>query len=352
MKKWLFVLCCLLVIAVVAIVVIMRNNDSAIDSLNKDLYESRTKISSLEEKAAENEKQIQDLDAQVVNLTAERDKLTEDNGKLTESLENVNRNLSSSQQKLQGVLYILTDGAQGAIDSILSPYVKIFRDAGLDSPYFDAVGHVTEHRLMNAADEEVFGVWDKATLGEFATGVYAVRNLSGTPAEAVAAVLDAEKAWLESRQPAEEPAAEEPAAEEPAVEEPAAEEPAAEELAAEEPAAEEPAAEEPAAEEPAAEEPAAEEPAAEEPAAEEPAAEEPAAGEPAAEEPAAEEPAAEEPVVEDETTVLTRERLLALCRVVCDESSQVFPEIVFPESNDTDANRGDLAIVLTALDRK
>ena len=326
MKKWLFVLCCLLVIAVVAIVVIMRNNDSAIDSLNKDLYESRTKISSLEEKAAENEKQIQDLDAQVVNLTAERDKLTEDNGRLaedngrlTESLENVNRNLSSSQQKLQGVLYILTDGAQGAIDSILSQYVKIFRDAGLDSPYFDAVGHAAEHKLMAPREEDVFGVWEKATLGEFASGVYAVKNLAGTPAEAAAAVLEAEKAWLAAQAPAEEPATEEPAAEEPAAEEPAAEEPAVEEPAAEEPAAEEPAADEPAAEEPAAEEPAAEEPVAEEPA-------------------------------DDENTVLTRERLLALCQAICHENGQALPEIVFPESEESDANRGDLAIALTALD--
>ena len=352
MKKWIFVLCCLLAVAVVAIVVIMRNNDSAIDSLNKDLYESRTKINSLEEKAAENEKQIQNLDAQVVDLTAERDRLTADNGRLTESLESVNRNLSSSQQKLQGVLYILTDGEQGTIEGILSPFMKIFQDVGLDNPYFDAVSHVTEHKLMNPREEERFGVDEKATLGEFAEGLYAIRNQTGTQADAVKALLNTERAWLEAQESeATLEAAENPDAE-PSTEEPAAEEPAAEEPAAEEPAAEEPAVEEPAADEPPADEPAAEEPAVEEPAAEEPVAEEPVAEE-VPEAPAVEEPQVEQAAeaTEDGTSVLTRERLLSLCKAVCRENNWTLPEIVFPESEETAANRGDLAIALALLDR-
>ncbi len=397
MKKWIICLCCLLLTAVIAIFVILQNNNTRVDELNKELYESRTEISSLKEKAAEDEKRIQELDTWVGDLTAERDQLATDKGELEESIENMNRNLTSSQQKLQGVLYILTDGVQGNIESVLSPYMKIFRDVGLESPYFDAVSHVIEHKLMSAREEELFSVDEKATLGEMAEGLYIMKHLTGTRTDATNALLNTEKTWLSSQQPAEEtpaeeeapaeeseevadasteepaaeepaaeepaaeePAAEEPAAEEPAAEEPVAEEPAAEEPAAEEPAAEEPAAEEPAAEEPAAEEPAAEESAAEEPAAEEPAAEESAAEEPAAEEPAAEEPAAEEPaaetapaeeVADDESTVLTRERLLALCKAVCYENGWAEPEIALPESGETEANRGDLAIVLAMLDQ-
>ena len=381
MKKWVFFLCCLLVIAVVAFVIITRNNNSTIDSLNKDLFESRTKINDLEGQAAENEKKIQELDNQVKDLLTGRDQLVADNGRLTESLDTMTHNLSSSQQKLQGILYILTDGEQGAFDGVLSPFMKIYGDAGLDSPYFAAVDHVTEHKLMAPVGEETFGAAEKATLGEFALGWAAIRNLPGEEQEALDALLNAEKTWLSAQAPAEaaategpaaeatapeEPAAEVPATEEPAAEAAVTEEPQAEEAATEEPAAEEPAAEETVTEEPAAEAaateaPAAEETPAEDPAAEaavteEPAAEETPTEEPAAEaavteEPQAEEPVTEEPAAEDGTIILTRERLVNLCKAVCFESDLAYPEIVLPESTETDANRGDLAIALTALDQ-
>ena len=393
MKKWLIALCCVLVAAAIAIVTILNNSNSRIDTLNQDLGNIQAEYNTLKEKNEKDEQTIQDLNHQVAELTTEKDRLTAENGQLNETLEGLNRNLSSSQQKLQGVMYILTDGAQGNIESILSPYIKIFGDVGVNSPYFDAVDYVNKHKLMAPMEEEVFGVAEKATLGEMAEGLYLIQGKTGTRAEAVTALLQAEKAWLAAQAPIEaaEPSAEE--ATEPATEEdaaPAAEDaaapaaeaeaaPAAEDAAA--PAAEAEAA--PAAEEAAAPEteaeaaPAAEAAAAPEteaeatPAAEEatapvteaeaePAAED--AAEPAAEtkaEPAAEEaaePAAEpvaeetaEEAIEDETLILTRERILSLCGAVCAEAGKELPEISFPAAGAEEATRGDLAIALAAM---
>ncbi len=391
MKKWLIALCCIVLAGAVAFVTVVNNKQGQIDTLNKDLSDVQAENNILKEQGEKDAQAIADLNKQVETLTAERDTLTEENGKLTETLDGMNRNLTASQQKMQGILYIMTDGAQGSIDSVLSPYVKIYADVGVDSPYFDAVDYATVKELMEARGEETFGAAEPATLGEMADGLYRIQGKTGTQEEAVAALLETEKAWIAAQTPVTEdlPAAEEaPAAEEPtaetsaeeasAEEAPAAEEPAEEAPAAEEPAAEAPAAEEPAAEAPAEEASAAEEPAeeaateetaaevpaaeapaeeasaaeapAEEPAAEAPAAEEaPAEDAPAAEEMPAEETAAEVPA-EDGTTILTRERLTALCRAVCGSEKEV-PAIVFPEQEAEEATRGDLAMVLQALDQ-
>ena len=405
MKKWLIALCCVLIAGVVASVTLLNNRNGQIDTLNKDLGDIQAEYNSLKEKSENDEKTIADLNQQVENLTAENGQLTAANGRLNETLETLNRNLSSSQEKLQGVMYILTDGAQGSIDSLLSPYLKIFEDAPLDSPYFEAVNYVCEHQLMNPLGEEVFGVTEKATLGELADGLYRLQGKTGGQEEAVSALLSAEQAWLAAQSPAEDAA---PAADAPAEETEAApaaeEEPAAaeEEAAAEEapvPAAEaaaetapEAAAESPAeasepetetAEETATEEAPAPEGEAETPdveseavtaaeaEAEAPAAEtedaekaeaapaeEPAepetaeAGEEAAEADTTAETAAEPgeaAPAEDAALSLTRTRLLTLCQAFCAEAGKDCPEIVFPESGAAEALRGDLAMALLKL---
>ena len=122
LKKWLIALCCVLVAAAIAIVTILNNSNSRIDTLNQDLGNIQAEYNTLKEKNEKDEQTIQDLNHQVTELTTEKDRLTAENGQLNETLEGLNRNLSSSQQKLQGVMYILTDGAQGNIESILSPY--------------------------------------------------------------------------------------------------------------------------------------------------------------------------------------------------------------------------------------
>ncbi len=371
MKKWLVFLSCLLIIAVIAIAVILNNNNDRINTLNQDLYNSRTEVNTLKEKSEEDKVTIEDLHQQIEtlnadkstliaeneNLNAENVSLTAEKDALNASMESLSTHLSSSQQKLQGVLYILTDGEQGNIEGVLAPFIKIYQDVSLENPYFDAVNHVSDLKLMLPREEEVFGVDEKATLGELAEGYYAISKLQGTRTEAAADLLQQEKTWLAAKAenagtPADEAdvtetgAAAEPAAEEPAeaAAEPEAEEP---EEAAAEPAAEEPAetAAEPAAEEPAE---AAAEPAAEEPAeaADEPTAEEPAEAEA---EPAAEEPEAAAEPEEDENLILTRERLLSFCEAICYAKEWEMPEIVFPESDEPEANRGDLAIVLMKL---
>ncbi|MBR2823328.1 MAG: hypothetical protein IKE24_06570 [Clostridia bacterium] len=420
MKKWLIALCCIVLAGAVAFVTVVNNKQGQIDTLNKDLSDVQAENNTLKEKGEQDAKTIQDLNQQVEALTAEKDVLTAENGQLTENLEGLTRNLSASQQKMQGILYIMTDGAQGSIESVLSPYMKIYADVAVDSPYFEAVDYVVEHQLMDAQDDENFGAAEAATLGEMAEGLFRMQGLSGTREEAAANLLETEKAYLAAMTPAEEnavdgtaeetPAAEEAAVEETVVEAPAAEETVAEEAAAEAPTAEAPAeeavAEEAAAEAPTAEAPAAETPAeeapaaadetvAEEAAAEAPTAETPAAEAPAeeaaaeeaaavaetaaeattaeeaaAEAPAAEAPTAEEAVaeeatveapaeaaeavaeeapVEDSSTVLTRERILALCKAFCGD--QEMPEILFPETEATEATRGDLAILLKTLDQ-
>ena len=207
----------------------------------------------------------------------------------------------------------------------------------LENPYFDAVNHVSDLELMLPREEEVFGVDEKATLGELAEGYYAISKLQGTRTEAAADLLQQEKTWLAAKAekagtPEDEADVTETGAAEEAAAEPAAEEPAE---AAAEPAAEEPAE--------AAAEPAAEEPAE---AAAEPTAEEPAEAEA---EPAAEEPEAAAEPEEDENLILTRERLLSFCEAICYAKEWEMPEIVFPESDEPEANRGDLAIVLMKL---
>ena len=204
MKKWIIALCCALIAAVIGIVAVLNNSNARIDTLNQDLHDRETEISNLEEKAAEDEKTIQDLTLQVEGLASEKDALAAENGRLTESIETMSQNLSSSQQKLQGVLYILTDGEQGNIEGVLTPFMKIFQDVSLDSPYFSAVDYVTEHKLMSAQEEEVFGVDAPATLGEMADSVYVLKNLTGTRSDAVASLLLTEKAWIGAQAEAEE----------------------------------------------------------------------------------------------------------------------------------------------------
>ncbi|MBQ8074151.1 MAG: hypothetical protein IJ231_10365 [Clostridia bacterium] len=403
MKKWLIALCCVLIAGVVASVTLLNNRNGQIDTLNKDLGDIQAEYNSLKEKSENDEKTIADLNQQVENLTAENGQLTAANGQLNETLETLNRNLSSSQEKLQGVMYILTDGAQGSIDSLLSPYLKIFEDAPLDSPYFEAVNYVCEHQLMNPLGEAVFGVTEKATLGELADGLYRLGGKTGGQEEAVSALLSAEQAWLAAQSPAEDaaPAADAPAEETEAApaaeEEPAAaEKEAAKEEAptpADEAAAEtapEAAAESPAeasepetetAEETATEEAPAPEGGAETPdvesevvtaaEAEAPAAEaedaekaeaapaeEPAepetaeAGEEVAEADTPAETAAdsgEAAPAEDAATILTRTRLLTLCQAFCAEAGKDCPEILLPESGGEEALRGDLAMALLKL---
>ena len=368
MKKWLIALCCVLVAGAIAFITVVNGKNSSLDALNRDLTEIQAEVNSLKEKNEESEKTIEGLNRQVADLSSEKEQLTE-------TLEGLNRNLSSSQQKLQSVMYILTDGAQGSIDSVLSPYMKIYEDVKPESPYFESVAYAADRGLMAPVAEEVFGVSEKVLLGELAEGLWALEGKSGTRAEAAADLLAAEKALNPAPAP-EAPAAEEAPAEQPAepeaAEAPAAEEPAeeaaaeagaeaAEETAAAEQPAEAGAAEEAAEETAAAELPAeaeAAEQAAEGTAAAEQPAEEAAAesGAEAAEETAAAEAAeqpAEEPAVpqEDENTVLTRDRLLALCSVYCRTRGIPEASVTFPASDAAEAVRGDLAMVLEALSR-
>ena len=322
MKKWLIALCCILIAGVVAFVTFMSNSNSRLDALNRDLGEVQAENNSLKEKAGQDEKTISDLNSQVENLTAENRELTEtvdtltvQNGQLNETLDSVNRNLSSSQQKLQGVMYILTDGVQGSINSVLSPYVRIFQDVPLDSPYYDAVRFVTDWNLMVPAGEDVFGAYERTSLPEVAQSLARLQGKDVTAEEAAASLLETEQAWLASRQDEKAEEAAEPAPE-------AAEEAPAEEAA--EPAPE-------AAEEAPAEEAA--EPAPE--AAEEAPAEE--AAEPAPEAAGA------------DTSVLTRERLLSLCGAYAAENGKDLSQAAFPESESEEALRGDLALVLVLL---
>ncbi len=359
MKKWLIALCCVLAAAVIAFVVVMNKNTS-IDNLTRDLGELQEEYNSLKLKNEKDGTTIQDLNQQVEgltaekdNLTAEKDKLTAENSRLNETLESLNNNLSSSQQKLQGVMYILTNGEQGTIDGILSAFMKVFSDVSTNSAYFEAVDYVNEHKLMNPLGDEVFGVSEKATLGEFADSLYRLYGKTGTTAEAAEALLKTEQAWIASQVPLKEEAAEEQAetSEEPPAEEPA--EAAAEETveAAEEAAPETEKAAEP---DETAETPA--EPAPEE----KTAAEEPAGAEDTAEEAetvtdkapeGAEENASQttEPAEADEGLVLTRERILSFCKAICAEKETEMPEIVFPASENEYAVRGDLAIAILKL---
>ena len=295
MKKWLIALCCILIAGVVAFVTFMSNSNSRLDALNRDLGEVQAENNSLKEKAGQDEKTISDLNSQVENLTAENrelaetvDTLTVQNGQLNETLDSVNRNLSSSQQKLQGVMYILTDGVQGSINSVLSPYVRIFQDVPLDSPYYDAVRFVTDWNLMVPAGEDVFGAYERTSLPEVAQSLARLQGKDVTAEEAAASLLESEQAWLASRQDekAEEAPAEEAAESAPeAVEEAPAEE----------------------------------------------------AAEPAPEAAGA------------DTSVLTRERLLSLCGAYAAENGKDLSQAAFPESESEEALRGDLALVLVLL---
>jgi len=245
LKKWLIAVCCILVAVVVAFVTVQTRSSSQIDALNHDLGDMQEEYNALKEKSDQDEKTIADLNQQVTDLTNETARLTAENSELSNNLQGVNQRLSNSQEKLQGVMYILTDGAEGSIDSLVSPYVKIYNDVPLNSEYFDAVKYVTENGLMAPLGEDVFGLTEKASLGEFAYGLFVMQGKTGTAEEAVSALLQSEAAQLTSREPEEpeeEPAAEEPTeepAEEP-TEVPATEEPFTEEPA-EEPAAEKPA---------------------------------------------------------------------------------------------------------------
>ena len=196
MKKWLIALCCILIAGVVAFVTFMSNSNSRLDALNRDLGEVQAENNSLKEKAGQDEKTISDLNSQVENLTAENRELTEtvdtltvQNGQLNETLDSVNRNLSSSQQKLQGVMYILTDGVQGSINSVLSPYVRIFQDVPLGSPYYDAVRFVTDWNLMVPAGEDVFGAYERTSLPEVAQSLARLQGKDVTAEEAAASLL-------------------------------------------------------------------------------------------------------------------------------------------------------------------
>ena len=348
MKKWLIALCCIVLAGAVAFVTVVNNKQGQIDTLNKDLSDIQAENNALKEKGEADAKTIQDLNQQVTDLTSERDALTEENGKLTENLNSLTSNLTASQQKMQGILYIMTDGAQGSIESVLSPYMKIYADVSVDSPYFDAVDYVTEHKLMDARGEETFGAAERATLGEMAEGLYRIQGLTGTTEEAVTALLEAEKAWISAQTPEEEQATEGASEEEPAVQEVVTEEMTAEEQAAEE-TVEEAVTEEAAEAETAAEEAPAEEPAAEV-TTEEPVAEETATAEPATEENVKETVTEEAKApTEDASTELTKERMLALYKALCGDKE--VPEIAFPNAEAPEATRGDLAMVMHALDQ-
>ena len=65
MKKWLVFLSCLLIIAVIAIAVILNNNNDRINTLNQDLYNSRTEVNTLKEKSEEDKVTIEDLHQQI-----------------------------------------------------------------------------------------------------------------------------------------------------------------------------------------------------------------------------------------------------------------------------------------------
>lgn len=198
MKKWLIALCCVLVAVVVAFVTVQNNSNSQIDRLNTDLGDMSEEYNTLKEKAEKDEKTIADLNQQVETLTGETARLTAENSQLNESLETLTLRLSNSQEKLQGVMYILTDGAEGNIDSLVSPYVKIYEDVPLNSEYFEAVNYVTGHGLMAPLGENVFGAAEKATLGDLASGLYALQGRTGTAEEALAALLLAEQTVTDS----------------------------------------------------------------------------------------------------------------------------------------------------------
>ncbi len=214
MKKWIVALCCALAAAVIAIVAVLNNSNSRIDTLNQDLHSREAEISSLQEQAGEAEKTISDLTGQVESLTAEKEGLAAEkagliaeneglaaeNVRLTATLETVNQNLTSSQQKLQGVMYILTDGQQGSLEGFTSEAaMKVYQDVALDSPYFLAVNFVAGRGLMVPDSAEVFGVDAPATLGEFAESLNALQGVTGTREGAIAALLQAEKDWLDAQ---------------------------------------------------------------------------------------------------------------------------------------------------------
>ena len=382
MKKWLIALCCILVAASIAFVTVLNQRNTQIDTLNQDLGNLQAEYNHLKEKSDHDDETIQQLNQQVDTLTQEAERLTAENGTLSESLDGMTRNLSASQEKLQGVLYILTDGAEGNIDSVLSPYVKIYEDVPLNSPYFDAVNTAVSQGWLQPLGENVFGAAESATLGEFAQGLALLQgNTDASEADSVAALLAMEQAWLASLAPAEEAVeAEEAPAEEAAYAAAEAEEAPAEEAAdvtadAEEAPAEEAADVTAEAEEAPAEEAAEVTAEAEEAPAEEtveaaaeteeaPAEEAVEAAAETEEAPAeetveaaaeAEEAPAEEAAdvtaeaAEDGTLVLTRERLTALCKACCFTAEKEPPEILFPESDAEEATRGDLAIVLVQL---
>ena len=307
MKKWIAALCAVVIIAGAVIGIIANNGNQRVDALNKDLADRQTEIDSLLRQTEADAETIKDLNVQVEQAKETIDGLTAENGRLSGEIEQLNTNLSSSQQKLQQIITIITGEAENA-----SPYT----DVAADSAFFPAVSYVVEKGLMEARAEDLFGLEEPATEEEWAL---ASARLEG---------------FAPAAETAEEPAAE--TAEEPAAE--TAEEPAAE--TAEEPAAE--TAEEPAAE--TAEEPAAE--TAEEPAAE--TAEEPAAE--TAEEPAAE--TAEEPAAEtaEEPAALSREALLGAAEALCKAAGLELPAITLPDSEKDFATRGDLALVLMNLD--
>ena len=290
MKKWIAALCAVVIIAGATIGIIVSNNGRQVDALNQDLADRQGEIDTLVKQTEADAKTIQDLNTQVTQAQETIGTLTAENGRLTGEIETLTTNLSFSEQKLQQIYSIITGVTESA-----SPYT----DVPADSPYFAAVSYVTEKGLLSAVSDGVFGLNDPITLSDWTDSVGKLEGLD--PVETPAA------------EPAEEPAAEQPA------EEPAAEQPA------EEPAAEQPA-----------EEPVAEQPA-EEPVAEQPAAEQPA------EEPIAEQPA-EEPAV-------VREALLNSAETICKAAGLTMPEITLPETDLGYATRGDLAMVLAALDQ-
>ena len=216
MKKWLIALCCVLVAASIAFVTVLNQRNTQIDTLNQDLGNLQTEYNHLKEKSDADDETIQQLNQQVDSLTQETERLTAENGTLSDNLDGMTRNLSASQEKLQGVLYILTDGAEGNIDSVLSPYVKIYEDIPLNSPYFDAVSQAVAQGLLQPMGENVFGAAEAATLGEFAQALAILQGRTDeAPEDSVAALLALEQAWIASQQPAEEaPAEKAPAAEE------------------------------------------------------------------------------------------------------------------------------------------
>ena len=115
MKKWIAALCAVVIIAGAVIGIIANNGNQRVDALNKDLADRQTEIDSLLRQTEADAETIKDLNVQVEQAKETIDGLTAENGRLSGEIEQLNTNLSSSQQKLQQIITIITGEAENGL---------------------------------------------------------------------------------------------------------------------------------------------------------------------------------------------------------------------------------------------